>query len=96
MLVEYGARLGEMHQTFWFLRPFELYRHVYEGYPKVSGLAPGARTANGTALCHEVQLYRYVVSQSSQFCRHNPLYCFSTSVCCCKLIFRYRLSPKTF
>jgi len=23
-------------------------------YPKVSGLAPGARTANGTALCHWV------------------------------------------
>jgi hypothetical protein len=41
---------------------------------------PGARTANGTALCHYVQLYRYFVSQSSEFWRHNPLYCFSTSV----------------
>jgi len=25
-------------------------------------------------------LYRYFVSQSSEFCRHNPLCCFSTSV----------------
>jgi hypothetical protein len=48
---------------------------------------PGARTANGTALCHYVQLYRYFVNQSSEFCRHNPLRCFST-VCCC---FRYWL-----
>jgi hypothetical protein len=56
---------------------------------------PGARTANGTALCHWVQLYRYFVSQSSEFCCHSPLCCFSTSVCCCCL-FRYRLSPETF
>jgi hypothetical protein len=41
-----------------------------------------------------VQLYRYSVSQSSEFCRHNPLCCFSTSVYCC--LFRYRLSPETF
>jgi hypothetical protein len=58
---------------------------------------PGARTANGTALCPYVQLYRYFVSQSSEFCRHNPLCCFSTSVYCCfKHIFRYRLSLETF
>jgi len=30
-----------------------------------------------------VQLYHYLVSQSSEFCHHNPLCCFSTSVCCC-------------
>jgi len=36
----------------------------------------------------------YFVSQSSEFCRHNPLCCFSTSVYCC--LFRYRLSPETF
>jgi hypothetical protein len=43
-----------------------------------------------------VQLYRYFVSQSSDFCRHNPLCCFSTRgySCCC--LFRYRLSPETF
>jgi hypothetical protein len=55
---------------------------------------PGARTANGTALCHSVQLYRYIVSQSSEFYRHNNLCCFSTGVYCC--LFRYRLSPETF
>jgi hypothetical protein len=57
---------------------------------------PGARTANGTDLCHYVQLYRYFVSLSSEFCRHKPLCWFSTSVYCCKRIFRYRLSPETF
>jgi hypothetical protein len=36
------------------------------------------------------------VSQFSDFCRQNPLCCFSTSVCCCKRVFRYRLSPETF
>jgi hypothetical protein len=36
----------------------------------------GARFANGTALCHEVQLHRYFVSQSSEFCRHNRSCCF--------------------
>jgi hypothetical protein len=49
---------------------------------------PGARTANGTAHCHQLQLYRYFVSQSSEFCRHNPLCCFLRSIyCCCS--FRY-------
>jgi hypothetical protein len=57
---------------------------------------PGARTANGIALCHYVQLYRYFVSQSSEFGRHNPLCCFSTSVYFCKHLFPYRLSPDTF
>jgi hypothetical protein len=36
------------------------------------------------------------VSQSSEFCRHNTLCCFSTSVYCCKRIFRHQLSPETF
>jgi hypothetical protein len=57
---------------------------------------PGARASNGTALCHYVQLYRCFASQSSEFCRHNTLCCFSTSVYCCKRIFRYRFSPETF
>jgi hypothetical protein len=35
---------------------------------------PGMRTANGIALCQWVQLYRYCVSQSSEFCHHNPLF----------------------
>jgi hypothetical protein len=42
-----------------------------------------------------MQLYRYFVSQSSEFCRHKHLCCFSTSVYCCCL-FRYRLSSETF
>jgi hypothetical protein len=49
---------------------------------------PGARTADGTALYHQMQLYRYFVSQSSAFCRHKPLCCFSASVCC-DCLFRY-------
>jgi hypothetical protein len=38
-----------------------------------------------------MQLYRYFMSQSSEFCRHNPLCCFSPSVycCCCCCCFRY-------
>jgi hypothetical protein len=54
-----------------------------------------ARTANGTALCHWMQLYRYFVSQSSEFCHRSPLCCFSTSNTKGKSIFRYRLSPET-
>jgi len=64
---------------------------------------PGARSANGTALCHYVQLCRYFVSQSSEFSRHNSLCCFSISeYCCCfccrrrRRLFHYRLSPETF
>jgi hypothetical protein len=59
---------------------------------------PGAKTANGTALCYRVQLYRYFVSQSSEFCRHSPLCCFSMSVCCCccYCLFCHRLSLETF
>jgi hypothetical protein len=57
---------------------------------------PGVRTASHTVLCHWVQLYHYFVSQSSEFCRHNHLCCFSTSVYFCKHIFPYRLSPETF
>jgi hypothetical protein len=53
--------------------------------------SPGARTANGIAL----QLHSYFVSQSSEFCLHNPLYCSPTSVYCCCL-FCYRLSSETF
>jgi hypothetical protein len=63
---------------------------------KFSDWPPGARTANGTVLCHYVQLHRYFMSQYSEFCSYNPLRCFSTSVFRCKRIFRYRLSPETF
>jgi hypothetical protein len=56
---------------------------------------PGA-SANGTALCHCVQLNRWFMSQSSEFCHHNLLCCFSASNTKGKRIFRYRLSPETF
>jgi hypothetical protein len=49
----------------------------------------GAWTANGTAHCHWVQLYRHFMSQSSEFCRHKPLWCLPTSVYCCCCLFRY-------
>jgi hypothetical protein len=38
---------------------------------KFSDWPTGARTAHGKALCHEVQFYRYFVSQSSEFYRHT-------------------------
>jgi len=43
-----------------------------------------------------MQLYRYFVSQSSEFCHHNPLCCFPTNSTECKCIFRYGLIPETF
>jgi hypothetical protein len=57
--------------------------------PKFPDWPPGARTANGIALCQWVKLYRYFVGQNSGVCRHNPLCCFSTSVYCCKRMFSY-------
>jgi hypothetical protein len=62
---------------------------------KFPDLPPWVRTANGTALCHSLQLYQYFVSQSCEFWRHNTICCFSTSVYSCKCIFRYRLCPET-
>jgi hypothetical protein len=70
--------------------------NVWRCIQKFPDWPPGARTANGTALCHKVQLYRYFVSQCNEFCSHNPLWCFSKNVYCCKRIFLYRLSPETF
>jgi hypothetical protein len=74
-----------------------MYKTCTRVYPKVSGLSAGARTANGTALCNQVQLYRYFMNQSGEFFRHNPLCCFSTSVyCSCCRLFRQRLIPETY
>jgi len=76
------------------------YIHTYIGgcIQKFPDWPPGARTANGIVLCHQVQLYRYFVSQSSEFCRFKPLCCFSTSFyCCCYCrLFCCRFSPETF
>jgi len=71
-------------------------KNVRRHIQKFSDWPPGVRTANGRALCHQLQLYRYFVSQSSEFCRHYYLCCFSTSNTKGKRIFRYRLSPETF
>jgi hypothetical protein len=76
-----------------YTSPHEDIRGCIQKFPE---WPPGARTASCTALCHYVQLYRSFENQSSEFCRHNPLCCFSTSVYCCKNIFRYRFSPETF
>jgi len=69
---------------------------MYEGIQKFPDMPPGARPANGTALCHQVQLYRYFVSQSSEFCRHKPLKRTAASNTKGKRKFPYRLSPETF
>jgi hypothetical protein len=69
--------------------------HLRGCIQKLPDWPPGARTANGKALRHWAQLYRYFVSRSSEFCHHNSLCCFSTSLYCCCLL-RYQLSPETF
>jgi hypothetical protein len=63
---------------------FEKIRIMYVGVSKVSGLAAWSENCkwySSVPLCAIVSLF---VSQSSEFCRHNPSYCFSTSVYCCK------------
>jgi hypothetical protein len=78
------------HRTYNFLVGFHLWLLIRGCIQKFPDWPPGARTANGTAFFHHMQLYRYFVSQSSEFCRHNPLCCFSTSVyCCCCCLLRY-------
>jgi hypothetical protein len=66
---------------------FIIIMHVRRCIQKFPDWLPGARTASGIALCHLLQLYRYFMSQSSEFCRHNP--CLSTSNAKGKHIFRY-------
>jgi hypothetical protein len=70
--------------------------HIRGCIQKIPDWTPGARTVNGIALCHYVQLYHDFVSQSSKFFRHNPLKGTGTSNTKDKHIFRYRLSPETF
>jgi hypothetical protein len=47
-----------------------IYIHIYKRgcVHKFRDSPPGARTANGKPLCQQVQLYRYSISQSSEFC----------------------------
>jgi len=65
-------------------------------FSKVSGLASWSKTCKWYSSLPLDAIVSLFVSQSSEFCRHNPLCCFWTSVYCCKRIFRYRLSPETF
>jgi hypothetical protein len=66
-------------------------------YPKVSGLAAWSEICKWYSSLPLGVVVSLFLSQSSEFCRRNLLYCFSTSVCrCCKHIFRYLLSLKAF
>jgi hypothetical protein len=49
-------------------------------YPKVPGLAAWSENCKWYSSLPLVQLYCYFVSQSSEFCLHNPLCCSSMSV----------------
>jgi hypothetical protein len=62
------STIGEVRNAYTII----VVKHLRVCTQKFSDWSPGARTANGTALCHRVQLYRYFVIQSSEFCRHNP------------------------
>jgi hypothetical protein len=65
-------------------------------YSKVSGLAAWSENCKWySSLPLGAELYRYFVSQSSEFFRHNPL-CFSVLNECLLFLFHYRLSPETF
>jgi hypothetical protein len=57
---------------------------------------PEATTANGTDLYHKVRFFRYFVSQSIEFCHHNPLKATATSNTKGKHIYLYRLIPEKF
>jgi hypothetical protein len=65
-------------------------------YPKVYGLAAWSENCKWYSSLPLRAVVSLFVSQSSEFCFHNPLCCFSTSVYCCCCLFRYRLSPETF
>jgi hypothetical protein len=70
--------------------------NIQGGILKFPDWPPGARTTNGKVLCHYVQLYRYFVSQSNEFCLHKSFVLLLNECLFCKRIFRYRLSPETF
>jgi hypothetical protein len=64
-------------------------------YPKVSGLAAWSENSKWYSSLTLGAVVSLFCESVSEFCRHNSLCCFSTSVYCCCL-FRYRLSPETF
>jgi hypothetical protein len=74
-------------------------------YPKVSGLAAWSENCKWYSSLPLGAVVSLFVSRSSEFCFHNTLCCFSTSVycccCCCRRRRRrrcclFRFSPETF
>jgi len=62
---------------------------LYEGVPKSFRTGRLERELQMIQLSvTRCSLYSYFVSQSSEFCRHNPLCRLSTSFYCCRRIFR--------
>jgi hypothetical protein len=67
---------------------------IQKGLSKYDGVSKSFRTG---CLERELQMMHLsatrcsciAMSQSSEFCRHNPLCCYSASVYCYKRIFRY-------
>jgi hypothetical protein len=75
-----------------------IYTYIHtRAYPNVSGLAAWSENCKWYSSLPLGAIVSLFVSQSTEFCRHNPLYCFSTSVCCCCCccLFRYRFSQET-
>jgi hypothetical protein len=90
----WSTNFGHPHYGYWQMKPGWIgNRRVFQKFPD---WPPGARTVNGTALCHQVQLYRYFMSQYSEFCRHDTFMLFLNECYCYCCLFRYRLSPETF
>jgi hypothetical protein len=84
-----------VYNAVWFCLPFRFSNQNTRLYPKVSGLAAWSENYkwySSLPLGAVISLF----CQCSEFCRHKPLCCFSTSVYCCKRIFRYRRTPETF
>jgi hypothetical protein len=63
-------------------------------YPKVSELAAWSKNCKWYSSV-PLGAVMSLLCESSEFCRHNPLCCFSTSNTKGKRVFHYRLSPRT-
>jgi hypothetical protein len=93
----YWSQLSELYVSAFYVA-FSNTVTLYEGVSK------SFRTGRLERVLQMVQLFANrcsciaILSQCSEFCRHNPLCCFSASVCCCCCccLFRYQLSPETF
>jgi hypothetical protein len=68
--------------------------HHRRVYPEFSRLAAWSEKCKWYSSLPLDAVVSPFVSQSSEFCRHKPLCCFSTSVYCCSI--RHRPSPEIF